>query len=278
MRFIAAVAALAIAQPCFAQTEAPRPGPPPGLPADAGAEGWTLTLGVAPVVTPAWQGSRDMTLSLFPDLRINYKDVLFASIPDGLGWNAIRQDGWTAGPLAKIRFSRDEKRGGSPFLVAGGSDALQGMGNVGAAAELGGFVEKRGRSWRTRVEVRRGFGGHEGVIADVSAGYRARAGRAIVGVAPRATLASKAYIHTYFGIDPIQSQRTGLQHYSPRGGLLSYGVGGTVIRPLDRHSAVTLFTGVDRLGGEAGQSPLVRDRGSRTQFTFGLGYGYRFNL
>lgn len=275
---IVAVVALVVAQPCLAQTEDARPGPPPGRRSDQNAEGWTVTVGVAAVVSPAWQGSRDMALSLFPDLRVNYKDVVFASIPDGLGWNAVNHDGWKAGPLAKIRFGRDEERGGSPFLITGGSDALLGLGDVDAAAELGGFLEKRIGSWRGRVEVRRGFGGHEGAIADASFGYQARTGRAVISVGPRATLASKGYIDTYFGIDAVQSQRSDLQRYSPSGGLLSYGVGGSVIRPLDRRSAITLFTGLDRLGGEAGRSPLVRERGRRTQFSLGLGYGFRFNL
>src|SRR5690606_32493799 len=128
----------------------------------------------------AWQGSRDMVLSVFPDLRVNYKDEIFASIPEGLGWNMVNRDGWKAGPLAKIRFGRDEDRGGSPFLVTGGSDALVGLGDVDAAAELGGFVEKRIGDWRGRLEVRRGFGGHEGVLADASLAYRLRSGRTIV--------------------------------------------------------------------------------------------------
>ncbi len=278
MRALIVIVGCVVAQPCVAQPEAARAGPPMGRPLDAGAQGWSVTVGIAPVLSPAWQGSRDMALSLFPDLRINYKDVVFASIPDGLGWNMVRSDGWKAGPVAKIRFGRDEKRGGSPFLITGGSDALLGLGDVGAAAELGAFVEKRVGSWRGRVEVRRGFGGHEGVIADGSLAYQARSGRTLINVGPRATVASKGYIDTYFGIDSIQSQRSGLRPYSASGGLMSYGIGGSAIRPLDRRSAITLFTGVDRLGGEAGDSPLVRERGRRTQVSIGLGYGFRFNL
>ena len=237
-----------------------------------------MTIGVAPVLNPVWQGSRDIALSIFPDLRINYKDAIFASIPDGVGWNLVNRDGWKAGPLVKVRFGRKETRGGSPFLIAGGSDALLGLGDIGAAVEPGGFVEKRFGAWRGKVEVRRGFGGHEGVIADGSIAYQARSGRAIINVGPRATVASRAYIDTYFGIDAVQSQRSGLSPYAASGGLMSYGVGASVIRPLDRRSAITLFTGVDRLGDEAANSPLVRERGRRTQFSIGLGYGFRFNL
>jgi hypothetical protein len=55
-----------------------------------------------------------------PYRRINYKDAIFASIPDGLGWNVVHHDWWKAESPAKLRFGRDEERGGSPFLIAGG--------------------------------------------------------------------------------------------------------------------------------------------------------------
>jgi outer membrane scaffolding protein for murein synthesis (MipA/OmpV family) len=232
-------------------------------------------------VSPAWLGSRDTTLSIYPDLRINYGDVLFASVPDGIGWNAVNSEGWKAGPIAKVRFGRDEEDGGSPFLVSGGSDALRGLGDVGATAEVGGFVEKQfgpQRAWRVRGELRRGFGGHEGVIADASLGYRMRVGRTAVAVGPRATFASKAFMQTYFGIDALQSSRSGLPQHRAKGGLLSYGVGGSVLRTLDRRSALTLFAGVDRLGDAPANSPLIQQRGRRTQFTLGLGYGWRLGL
>lgn len=278
MRGVAAVIALIFASPCYAQqdgsTQSTNRGP-------GTASGWSATVGVAPVMSPVWLGSRDMSLSLYPDLRINYGETLFASVPEGIGWNAVNADGWRAGPLAKVRFGRDEEEGGSPFRIAGGSDDLLGMGDVSATAELGGFVEKRFGTrgpWRARLEARRGFGGHEGMIADASLTYQARIGRSIVSGGPRATLASDDFTQTFFGIDAGQSSRTGLARYDADGGLLSFGLGGTVVRPLDRRSAVTLFTSLERLGDEAGDSPLIRERGRRTQFTIGIGYGFRFGF
>jgi len=141
--------AMLLACPAEAQ-EVRQSAPPPGA-ATGAPGGWSITIGAAPVLSPAWQGSRDMALSLFPDLRVNYGDTIFASVPDGIGWNAVNRDGWRAGPLAKIRFGRDERNGGSPFLIAGGSDALAGMGDVKSAGEVGGFVEKAfgpRRAWR----------------------------------------------------------------------------------------------------------------------------------
>lgn len=240
-----------------------------------------VTVGVAPVMSPSWQGSKDFSLSLFPDLRINYRDVFFASVPEGMGFNVLNRDGWRVGPLAKLRFGRDEDNGGSPFLIAGGSKALLGMGDVKAAVEAGAFVEKSfgaRRGWRVRADIRRGFGGHEGMIADVAINYRTRLGRASISVGPRATIADARFMRTYFGIGLTQASRTGLAQYDAGGGLLTYGVGATVIRPLDRRSALTLFSSIERLGAPAADSPLVRDRGQPTQLTLGVGYGLRFGL
>lgn len=256
----------------------------PGLsgPAQPQGSGWSLTIGVAPVLGPAWQGSKEAALSIFPDLRVNYRDILFASVPDGIGWNAVRQDGWRAGPLAKLRFGRNEDDGGSPFLIAGGSDALRGMGDLPATLEAGGFVEKQfgpRRQWRARVEVRQGLGGgHDGVVADLGLAYQGRTGRTLYTIGPRTTLASAGFLRSFYGIDAGQAQRTGLAAYRPDGGLVSVGLAGTLIRPIDRRSAITVFASTDYLGGEAGASPLIRERGSRFQATIGVGYGFRFSL
>jgi len=218
MRTHVALIAMAIAQPCVAQ-DGSVPAPGTARPPEATKPGWSVTVGVAPVVSPAWLGSRDTTLSVYPDLRINYGDIVFASVPDGVGWNAVNSDGFRAGPIAKVRFGRDENDGGSPFLISGKSNALHGLGDVGATAEIGGFIEKRfgeTRAWRLRGEVRRGFGGHEGVIADVSLGHRIRAARTLINIGPRASFASKDFMQTYFGIDAQQSTRSGLPQYSAK--------------------------------------------------------------
>lgn len=280
MRILAFLFPLVLSLPAFAQPIDPQSGPS-GRPDAAASDELTVTVGVAPVFSPAWQGSDDMILSIFPDVRINYGDTIFASVPGGVGWNAINVNGWKAGPLAKLRFGRDEDGSGSPFAISGSSDALMGLGDVSATAEVGGFVEKRfgaARQWSGRLEVVRGFGGHEGVIADASLSYQLRARRTIVNVGSRATFATNDFTQTYFGIDAEQSLGSGLAQYQADGGLVSVGIGGTLVRPLDRRSAITVFSSFEMLGDMAANSPLVRERGRREQFSIGIGYGYRFGL
>ncbi len=251
-----------------------------GRPAEDTDE-WVVTVRGAALLTPSWLGSDDISLSLVPDVRVQYGDELFASIPEGLGWNAIKGDGWKIGPLAKVRFGRSEENGGSPFQIFGRSDDLQGMGDIGASAEVGGFAEKRFGSqgqWEARAEVLKGFGGHDGVVANTSLDYRTRLGRASLRVGPRLNLASGGFMDTYFGIDAGQSARTGLAPYDADGGVLSYGMGASLVQPLSRRSAISAFGNVERLGGEPGRSPLIEERGQRLQLSVGVGYGYRFGL
>ena len=288
------LASLALAATTTAATPAlAQQGPAPGVPTTIEGQrqappqqaDLTLTIGFAPVLSPAWQGSTDYALSIFPDIRLNYKDDLFFSVPDGLGWNAVNRNGWKIGPLAKLRFGRNEDNGGSPFLIAGGSDALQGMGDVDLALEFGGFVQKGfvNNQLRARAEVRQGTGGHEGVVADTNLSWNGmkRDRSLLYSAGVRATWASSDYTNTYFGVNALQSAATGLAPFRTGSGLVSAGVNASLTKPLGRFGrdgAVTLFTSYDRLGDVVADSTLIRERGERNQFTLGLAYGYRFGL
>jgi len=244
-------------------------GPPP-------AADWTLTVGVAPLLTPVFQGAEDYGLSLFPDLRVNYKDVFFASVPDGIGYSVINTDRWKLGPLVKLRFGREEDSGGSPFLLSGDTDGLQGMGDVDIAGEYGGFAQYSSGRLRTRVELRQGFGGHDGFVGDASVSYVGRTGPLSYSVGPRLSFGSSDFMQTYFGIDAVQSRNTALARYDADGGVQSYGIGGSAVLPLTQATAMTLFAGYDRLGEPLRKSPLIRERGDANQFSIGLAFGYRF--
>ena len=250
---------------------------------------WTIGVGLAPVYAPIWQGSRDMGLSIFPDLRINYRDALFFSVPDGLGWNAVNKNGWKIGPLFKFRFARRESTGGSPFLIVGSSTALNGMGDIGFVGEPGAFAQYTlpGNKWRLRAELRQGIGGHAGLIADTSIGYASRIGTPgtnglwLYSASLRSTFAASNYTNTYFGVTEQQSLNTGLAVSDLGSGLVSAGLNASLTKPLGKYGqngAITLFGGYDRLSDVVGQSSLIEERGRLNQLSIGLSYTYRFGL
>lgn len=240
--------------------------------------GLVITVGAAPVYSPVFQGSKDYGFSIFPDLRIKYNDNFSASVPEGIRYNLVNKNGWEIGPIAKLRFGREESTGGSPFLISGKTDALRGMGDIDAAVELGGFVQHSYEKIRTRLELRQGFGGHDGYLADASVRYIDRFGTISYSIGPQVIYGSSDYMNTYFGINPIQSTRSGLAQYQAQGGIASYGIGGSATVPLYQNTAITLFGGYDRLGKESSESTLVEVRGNPNQLIFGMAFGYRFSF
>lgn len=247
--------------PALAQPPAPR-------------EGWTVSVGVAPFFGPIYQGADDYGVAIYPDIRVAYGERFFASVPEGVGFRVINTDRFKAGPIARIRFSRDADSGSSPFLIAGESDDLVGLDDIPAAGEFGAFAELGGRTLTLRAEARRGVGAHEAFIGDVSARYARRFGRTIASVGPQATFAGADYVDRYFGVSPAESATSGLPAFAAGGGVVSYGAGATVVRPLDARWSIAVIAGYERLAGDAARSPLVRLRGDRDQATIGVAFSY----
>lgn len=256
----------AAAQPAGAQAFGGRPQTPD----------FSVTVGFAPVFGPIYQGADDYGASVFPDIRLAWKDRFFASVPEGAGYNLVKTDNVKAGPLARIRFGREARTGGSPFLLAGETDDLLGLPDIAAAAELGGFAQYSRGQFRLRGDLRRGFGGHEGVVSDLSAQIVRRDGKISWSFGPRTQIASADFVDTYFGVGAAASVASGLPAFEAGGGVVSYGAGGSAVYPLSRSAAVTVFGGYDRLTGDAARSPIVDLRGDPDQLTIGVAFGYRF--
>jgi MipA family protein len=98
------------------------------------------------------------------------------------------------------------------------------------------------------------------------------------------TLQSTAAVSPYFSITPAQSIGStvaglaALPVYSASGGLYSYGAGGQVEYFFNQQWAAHTLMEYERLTGSVAASPLVTQRGSPKQFTFGVGATYSFNI
>ncbi len=243
---------------------------------------WRLTVGAGVLSSPAFQGSKDYQVIAFPNVKVEFKDLFFASLKDGVGYNFIHSNGWRIGPLVKYKFDRKED-GNNSFRVAGNkSSALKGLGNVDATFECGGFLEYSYKPFAYKVEIRQGVDGHKGMIGEASINYSGAIERfgppVFYAVGPRVTFADSAYINAYFGINQTQSVNSGLNRYDAASGLVSYGIGGFMSMPIYGPASVSLFGVFDRLGSEVANSPLIKQRGSENQFAIGLGATYRFDL
>jgi outer membrane protein len=233
------------------------------------------------IYAPAFLGSDDYQLSGYPDIKVEYKDLFFASVGDGIGYNFINNYGWRVGPIAKYAFKRKED-GESDFRISGDeTNALRGLGDVDGTIELGGYAEYSFEPFSYKVELRQGVNGHEGMIGEMSLNYAGAIKNmgppVFFAIGPQLKFADSDYNNAYFGINQTQSANSGLARYSADNGLVSYGFGGFASLPVGDKISLSMFGGYERLGSEVADSPLVQERGNENQFAAGLNLSYKFS-
>jgi outer membrane protein len=249
------------------------PAPPfelPVLPPVSGT--WTVMVGVGGAYTPDFEGAKRSMLSPVPIFAIRRAGSTeqFRGPRDSASIALIDFGDLRAGPAGKLVSSRK----------ADSYSELNGLGDVSTAVELGGFVEYYPVDWfRTRGELRQGFGGHHGVVADLSADVIVPiVQRFTISAGPRFTWESTQATSPYFGINAVQAMATGLPVFDAKGGAHSVGAGTQVSYRIDPQWEVHAYVEYERLLGDAAKSPLVTIRGSPNQTTFGIGASYSFDV
>lgn len=245
-------------------------------------DGWGLIVGAGALLSPTYEGDDDTRLSLLPNIQISYSDRFFASVQEGIGYRVIKDETIEAGPILRVRFSRDAD-GDQPFAITGRDTTdLAGLGDVDTSIELGGFLSYEAGPVTLNAEIRQAVTGHEGLAADLSAKWGGRsflAGPPVIwSIGPRIRLVDDAFNRAYFSVDAAQSGASGLPVFDAGGGLHSWGIGATAILPLTTDNAwsAVIVAGHDRLEGDAAANPLVRLRGSPDQTSIGVFLSYRY--
>lgn len=257
-RFSFAAALLFGAAPALAQDDAPA--------------GWTISLGPGVAYVPTFPGSDEMELRFWPlvDVRRTGTEAQFETPDDSFGFGIIGNRSLRVGPSFNIQNGRDEE------------DAIAGIGNVGTTIEAGVFAEAfLADHFRLRADVRKGFGGHRGLVADIGADAIAGkpSDRFHASIGPRLRFADGRYVRAFYGIDTAQSAATGLPVYDSGGGLHSAGALTFTSYQLSPSLGVQAYARYDRLLGDAKDSPLVKSSaGSRNQYEAGIGLAYSFRI
>jgi MipA family protein len=239
----------------------------------APAYDWTVTLGAEGRLEPLFQGSSRERLRPYPIFAVRRYGTPepFRGPRDGLDVAVIDGGNYQIGPVGQFVYSQRDKAD---------SPAVRSLGNVPWAAEVGVFAQYWWVPWlRTRTEVRQGFHGHHGVVADIMTD-------AVVPVSPqwtlsagpRLTLATTPAVSPYFNITPAQSLASGLPIYDTKGGIRSYGAGAQARYLWTPQWATHVFVEYERLSGEPADSPLVTQKGSPDQVTIGFGATHSFDI
>jgi outer membrane protein len=240
---------------------------------------WTITVGGYVMAQPDYMGSDDYEAAFRPIISISRADKLsrWRSFNDNPSIALYDTGKVEAGITGKVDWKRD----------AGDSDDLRGLDDVDYAYEIGGYAQWYPVDWlRLRADLRYGFGGFEGAVADfaIDAIYFTDFwGGMAISAGPRMTLASSGYIDAYYGITPEESASAialgnNLGTYEAGGGLYSVGFGGQILKRFTPAILGSVFAEYKYLADDAADSPLVVQNGDRNQFQAGVSLSYTFFL
>jgi outer membrane protein len=236
---------------------------------EAGDRGWLITIGPGAQATPKYPGSDSLGIGPMPivGFRREGTPLPFEAPDEGWGFGILGDDSAIDfGPAVQFQGKRQEEDVGAP------------VGEVGFTVEAGAFLEIFPSSnFRIRAEGRQGIGGHDGMIGDLSADLVLRDRDTYVfSIGPRARFSDDDYQDAYFGVTPAVATATGLPAFDPDGGLHAVGLWSGLTYMVGSNWGIYGYAGYDRLVGDAGDSPIVREFGSRDQFSGGLGFFFNF--
>jgi len=277
----AGLLALAFAAPDGVRAaDLPQPAPAPAPVAyTPPVPDWIVTVGIEGRIVPAWPGAPDSKFRLtgLPLFSIRHagEPPPYFGPRDSFGFTVIDLGQLKFGPAIKLVDQRN----------AADYAATVGLGNIGYTVQAGAFGEYWPVQWlRLRTEVRQGFGGEGGVTGDAFLDAVVPFGQFRWSAGPRVTLASAPAINPYLGVTLAQSVgSTGaglpqLPVYHASGGLYSYGAGTQLEYFINDQWAAHAFVEYERLADSAADSPLVTQRGSPNQWTYGVGATYSFSM
>jgi outer membrane protein len=251
---------------------APAASPPPASPPAPAAspDGYIVTLQAIGAVTPSFPGSSVLRPYPFPGFSVRGagEPERFSAPDDGFGVPVFEADGARMGPVANFVFRR------------GNRDGLFGLHQVGLTHEVGGFAEYFAFDhFRARAELRQAVDGHEGFVASLGADFYGESNSFRVSLGPRLNLGDNRYANAYFSVTPVEAILNGrLEPYQASGGFTSAGGVATVRYDFTPNLNATIYTGLQRLTGSVGGSPIPNMVGSRDQFTAGVSVSRSFEV
>jgi MipA family protein len=225
-----------------------------------------VALGVQ--LVPSFPGSDKFSLRPLIDVarRRGEAEYEFEAPDESFGFSILRSGGFSVGPAIAIEGSRTAKEVGADLP------------KVGLTVEVGGFARYTfSKNVRVFGEVRKGLGGHEGLISTVGADYVSRKGNEwLLSLGPRITFADKRYHRAYLSVLPKDASNSGLAAYSAGGGISAVGAAAGYIKQLTPRWGIYSYAKYDRLVGDAAASPIVRRFGSKDQISGGVALTYTF--
>jgi MipA family protein len=256
------------------ETVAPAPVPVQQPPLGTPAYSWLLTINATVLVSPDFPGAKTYGFVAFPSLSLRRTDAPenFQAPDDGVSIALFGDSQWALGITGRYQQGRYRENDRS---------RLYGIRDAKWAIEPGLFAEYWAvpDTLRLRGEIRYGINGYNGLVGNLSADYVKRVGKWTLSVGPRLAVAGGEYMDTYFSVSPLEAAFNGrVSAYSADAGIKSVGVAAAATYKWNDSFSTTVRGGYDRLVGSAADSPIVKNLGSKDQFSVGATASYTFDI
>jgi outer membrane protein len=232
---------------------------------------WRLSVGGGVASIPEYPGSGRQRTLVVPVISATYGRFFIggdpgSGSPGGAGFDVYRNGAWRLGVSAYGDLTRRRES----------DDArLRGLGDVDPAVRAGLFGVYSTERFVLRANFGSDISGHkQGTLVRLDALARFRPSeRLTLSAGPGLTWANSQYTRTFFGVDDLQSARSGLPQFEARSGLNSvrFSVGASY--PIDRSWSVGANFTAARLLGDARNSPVTVDKSQNLVGAFAT---YRF--
>lgn len=225
-------------------------------------------VGIGAHLYPSFPGSDEFDIGPMLDLDRARGDepFRFEGPDDSFGISLVRTGGVRFGPVVNFEGSRDADDVGALLP------------KVKFSLEPGGFVSfDLSDSFRARAELRKGVTGHKGWVGLAGLDWIARdRDNWLFSIGPRVTWSNNRYQDAWFGVEPADAVASGLPAYNPGGGIQAVGATASFETQFSPRWGIQTYAKYDRLIGDAADSPIVTQLGSRDQFSGGIGLTYTF--
>jgi len=249
------------------------------LPGVAGASGISVDIlpnfvGLGVGATTEWSGSRDSMVGVVPAARVQWDNKRYVEwYALYAGVNLIDSGGWEFGPAGMYRLGRKD--------VA--DEIVKKLPEISSAFDLGVFggysyLNTQGIPFRVRLGLLAtttvtGESGDTNITPYVTT-WVPLSPTVFVGLGVGATWASSTYMQRYYGITPAAGAASGLPSYTPGAGIRQVYAWPALMVKLNENWYLGGGAYYQRLTDGASNSPIIEQRGSSNQWTYGLGAAY----
>lgn len=216
-----------------------------------------VRVGFIALDAPRYQGSDEQKVTLVPGIFLHASNGLFADPFNGVGYSFDPKGDLNYGVRANFETGRAVEA------------ALPGFEKIKARVNPGAFANYAVNDKLTlKSALRLGVGdGADGSVLNVGASYKVY-NENYVSVALNASVkyANSSYMQSYFGVSASQSATSGLKAYQPSAGFSMAQVGLTAGFPISRQIYIFSSASVQRLLGDAANSPLAKKQNQVSAF------------